>query len=208
MKDTFKSMLYSFHVIFHPFDCFWEVKHHKKNTFMAANIILGIYCVLVVVSNQTTGFLFNSTMPEERNIIVDIGSIILPIVVWSVLNWALSTLLDGKGTIKQIWITTIYAMTPMILSVIPGVFISRVLTIEESMFYSVFINGMRYWSLILILLGNMVIHEYTLGKTLLIALFTLIGFIAVVLLFIIFLSTFQQLLIFINTIYSEFKYRL
>lgn len=201
-------MLYSLHVLIHPFDGFWEVKHHKKNTFAAANILLAIYCILVVISNQTTGFLFNYSRPEERNILVEIISIVLPIMMWTVLNWALSTLLDGKGTMKQIWISTIYGMTPMIISIIPGIIISHVLTLEESMFYTVFTNGMFYWSLILILLGNMVIHDYTLGKTFLIALFTLIGFVAVVLIFIIFLSTFQQLIIFINTIYAEFKYRL
>jgi hypothetical protein len=201
-------MIYSFHVIFHPFDCFWEVKHHKKNTFRAANTLLGLYCFLVIISEQTTGFLFNYSMPEERNVFMTVISIILPILLWSVLNWALSTLLDGKGTMKQIWITTIYAMTPMFISVIPGIFLSHVLTMEESMFYSVFMNGMYLWSMILILLGNMVIHEYTLSKTILIAIFTLIGFVAVALLFIIFLSTFQQLLIFFNTLYSEFKYRL
>ena len=144
MKETLKTMLYSLHVIFHPFDCFWEVKHHKKNTFAAANILLGIYCVLVTISNQTTGFLFNFSMPEERNVFVDIISIILPIMIWSVLNWALSTLLDGKGTMKQIWITTIYGMTPMIISVIPCIIISQVLTLEESLFYSVFMSGMSY----------------------------------------------------------------
>jgi len=208
MKDTLKTMLYSLHVISHPFECFWELKHHRKNTFAAANILLAIYCILTIISNQTTGFLFNYSRPEERNILMDVVTIVFPIMAWSVLNWALSTLLDGKGTIKQIWITTIYGMTPMMLSVIPGIIISRVLTLKESMFYSVFMNGMYYWSLILILLGNMVIHEYTLTKTIFIAFFTLIGFIAVVLIFIIFLSTFQQLVIFINTIYAEFKYRL
>jgi len=152
--------------------------------------------------------LFNYVNPEERNVLMDVVSIVLPLIMWSVLNWALSTLLDGKGTMKEIWIATIYGMTPMIISVIPGIIISRFLTLDESMFYSVFMNGMFYWSLILILLGNMVIHEYTLKKTILIALFTLIGFVAVVLIFIIFLSTFQQLIIFINTIYAEFKYRL
>jgi len=208
MKETLKTMLYSLHVLAHPFETFWELKHNKKNTFSAANIMLAIYCILVIISNQTTGFLFNYSMPEERNVLVEIISTVLPIIMWTVLNWALSTLLDGKGTMKQIWITTIYGMTPMILSVIPGIIISRILTLNESMFYEVFINGMYYWSLILILLGNMVIHEYTLGKTILIALFTLIGFVAVALISIIFLSTFQQLIIFINTIYAEFKYRL
>jgi hypothetical protein len=201
-------MLYSLHVIFHPFECFWEVKHRRKNTFAAANLLLVLYCLLITISNQTSGFLFNYVNPEERNVLMDVVSIVLPLIMWSVLNWALSTLLDGKGTMKEIWIATIYGMTPMIISVIPGIIISRFLTLDESMFYSVFMNGMFYWSLILILLGNMVIHEYTLKKTILIALFTLIGFVAVVLIFIIFLSTFQQLIIFINTIYAEFKYRL
>ncbi|NLY48932.1 MAG: hypothetical protein GX059_07945 [Clostridiales bacterium] len=208
MKDTLRTMLYSLHVIFHPFECFWEVKHRRKNTFAAANLLLVLYCLLITISNQTSGFLFNYVNPEERNVLMDVVSIVLPLIMWSVLNWALSTLLDGKGTMKEIWIATIYGMTPMIISVIPGIIISRFLTLDESMFYSVFMNGMFYWSLILILLGNMVIHEYTLKKTILIALFTLIGFVAVVLIFIIFLSTFQQLIIFINTIYAEFKYRL
>lgn len=208
MKVTLRTMLYSLHVIFHPFDCFWDLKHQKQNTFQAANILLAIYCFLVIVSNQLSGFLYNYAMPEERNILMDVISIILPVIAWTVLNWALSTLLNGKGTMKQIWVTTIYAMTPMMLSIIPGIIISNLMSLEESMFYSVLMNGMYYWSMILIILGNMVIHEYTMSKTILTAVFTLIGIVAVILLFIIFFSTFQQLIIFINTVYSEFKYRL
>lgn len=208
LKVTLRTLLYSLHVIFHPFDCFWELKHNKQNSFRAANVLLAFYCFLTIISNQLSGFLFNRALPEERNILVDILYIILPIAVWTILNWALSTLLDGKGTMKQIWITTIYAMTPMVLAIIPGILISNFVTVDESMFYSVFMNGAYYWSLILIVLGNMVIHDYTMGKTILITAFTLIGIVAVILLLIIFFSTFQQLVIFINTVYSEFKYRL
>lgn len=208
MRVTLKTMLYSLHVLFHPFDCFWEVKHNKKNTFQAANLLLAIYCAMIIIGNQMTGFLYNFSMPEERNIIMDIFTTIFPILVWSVLNWALSTLLDGKGTIKQIWITTIYAMTPMMLSIIPGILLSNVFTLEESIFYSTLMQGTFYWSMILVIIGNMVIHDYTVLKTLLIAFFSLLGFVAVTLLFVIFFSTFQQLVVFINTVYSEFKYRL
>lgn len=208
MKVTLKTMLYSLHVLFHPFDSFWELKHNKQNTFQAANLLLVLYCVLSIISSQLSGFLYNRDLPEERNILMDIVSIVLPIAVWTVLNWALSTLLDGKGTMKQIWITTIYALTPMTLAVIPGILISNFLTIDESLFYSVFMSGTYYWSLILVILGNMVIHEYTMGKTILTTIFTLMGIVAVLLIFIIFFSTFQQLVIFINTVYSEFKYRL
>ena len=127
-------MLYSLHVIFHPFECFWEVKHRRKNTFAAANLLLVLYCLLITISNQTSGFLFNYVNPEERNVLMDVVSIVLPLIMWSVLNWALSTLLDGKGTMKEIWIATIYGMTPMIISVIPGIIISRFLTLMKACF--------------------------------------------------------------------------
>jgi hypothetical protein len=207
LGTTFETVFYAFHVIFHPFDGFWDLKYHKKNSLSAANILLVLLCLVFIIRIQFTGFIYNPAKPEEMNILAQIGSVVTPILVWTVISWSLTTLMDGKGTMKQIWISTIYSMVPMILIYVPNTILSHFLIIQEGMFYSVFNSVAVYWSLGLIIISNMTIHDYTAGKTLLLMFFTLLGILASIFIGMVIFSTMQQVIAFFITIFQEIKYR-
>lgn len=199
-------MKYAFYIILHPFDGFWDLKYHKKNSFAAANIILLLFCIVYVLKATLTSYLFGYDNPELVNVFTKILSVVVPIAVWSVLNWSLSTLFDGKATMKQIWIQTIYSLVPVLLINIPLIILSYVLSGEEAMFYTVLSNVGVYWALALIVIGNMEIQDYTIGKTIIISIFTLLGILAVIFIGVIIFSTLQQLVSFVTTVFLEFKY--
>lgn len=207
MKDILGTCAYAFYVIMHPFDGFWDLKHHKKETFKAANILLALVCIVYVLRATLTGYLFNINKPEYVNVLGIIGSIVIPLSLWAVVNWALSTLFDGKATMKQIWIATIYALFPLVLLYIPGIILSHFITIEEAMFYSVLNTVAILWTVFLIIVGNLVIQDYTMGKTLLMAFFTLLGIVGVLFIGVVIFSALQQLVSFVTTVYLELKYK-
>ncbi|MDR2546995.1 MAG: YIP1 family protein [Lachnospiraceae bacterium] len=203
MLDTAK---FAFTIIFHPFDGFWELKHHKTKTVGAANLILSILCLLNVISVQFTSFHYGILDRDGNNIFFNVSSFVIPLLAWTILNWALSTLLDGKATMRQIWVQSIYSLTPLLLSLPVLLICSYIMTLEEAAFYYLISGIAIIWSLFLFLIGNMTIQDYNLGKTLVMAIFTIAGIAATIFIGIILFSTFQQLISFITTVIIEIRY--
>jgi len=201
-----KTAMFSFYVLFHPIDGFWELKNHKEKSFGAANIILAVLCLLSVLSIQFTSFHYGFLDRERNNILLNISSYALPLIAWTVLNWALSTLLDGKASMKQIWVQSVYSLMPVLLSIPVLVVASYIMTLEDSAFYYLIQSVAVLWSTFLFLFGNMTIHDYTMTKTVVMTLFTFAGIAASIFIGIILFSTFQQLISFIATVITEIRY--
>jgi hypothetical protein len=197
---------YAFYILFHPNDGFWELKNHKVKTFGAANLILALLCVMNVLSVHLTSFHYGFLDRESNNILFNISSFVVPLLAWTVLNWALSTLLDGKATMKQIWVQSVYSLVPVLLSFPVLIVCSYIMTLEEAAFYYLISSVAILWSTFLFLVGNMTIQDYTMRKTILMALFTIAGIAAAIFIGIILFSTFQQLISFVSTVITEIRF--
>jgi len=197
---------YAFYILFHPIDGFWELKNHKKKTFGAANLILILLCIMNALSIQVTSFHYGMLDRDSNNIIFNVSSFVLPLLAWTVLNWALSTLLDGKATMRQIWVQSVYSLTPVLLSIPLLIILSYFMTHEEAAFYYLIQSIAVLWSAFLFLFGNMTIQDYTMSKTVVMSLFTIAGIAATIFIGIILFSTFQQLVSFVTTVITEIRY--
>jgi hypothetical protein len=159
-----------------------------------------------IVTVQFTSFHYGQLDRDNNNILLNISSFLLPLLAWTVLNWALSTLLDGKATMKQIWVQSVYSLTPLLLSMPLLIAFSYIMTVEEAPFFNLIQSIAVLWSTFLFLFGNMTIQDYTMGKTLAMTLFTFAGIAAAIFIGIIFFSTFQQLVSFVATMITEIRY--
>lgn len=206
MQETLQTFKYGFHVIFHPFDGFWELKHHKKNTSSAALIWLFLVSLVTIAKIQFSSFVFGTVVKEETNILLNALINVVIVGAWTIMNWALSTLADGKATISQIWVATIYAQIPIVLLQIPIILLTHVLTAEEGVFIMLLYNIAQLWFYALVLIGNMTIQDYTMTKTVIMALLTFAGIIAAVFLLSVLMSVLMQLYRFFATIYAEIMF--
>jgi len=206
--STWGSLRYAAHVMFHPFDGFWDLKHERRGSAAAATIILGGVVFTYIFMRQYLGYVFNSKQPETLNIFVEIAGVVIPFLIWCVVNWSLTTLMDGKGTMRDIYIASAYALTPIVIFYIPATIISNYLTLDEgSLLYLALAVG-AFWAGSLLVLGTMVTHEYEMTKTLLIVLAILIGIAAVIFVSLLFFMVIDLLIQFVGELYSEFAYRL
>lgn len=206
--QTGSNLKYALHIIFHPFDGFWVLKKERKSGLLAANIILFLVIAAFVFARQYTGFLFNPYDISQLNIILEALTIIIPVILWSVSNWSLTTLVAGKGTLKEIYISTVYSLTPIIVIFIPMTIISNYLTLNEGSFYYFVLSFAVTWSFILIFTGNMVIHEFLVGKIILITILSIIGMAVILFVALLFINVVQQMMGFVNSIYMELVLRL
>lgn len=200
-------MAYGFHVITHPFDGFWDLKREKRGTLAAAVTFAVLTVLMLVVRKQGTAFLFNMNRLEDVDMMVDIVTVGMLFILWCVANWCLTSLMDGEGKMQDIAIFTGYSLLPLLIIQFPLVVVSHMITAEEGTFYYVFTVISCLWTIALLLVGMMITHQYSMKKTLVTTVLTLVGMAIILFIALLFFSVIQQFLTFIVTAYKEIRFR-
>lgn len=211
-KENFVKFLttlkYAFYVIFHPADGFWDLTHAKRGSYSAANFIVIMTLLTHIWKLRFTSFLFLDVQWQKVNIFMEFATILLPLAIFCICNWGVTTLFDGKGTLGNIYMGTAYALTPYVLLQIPMIFLSNVVTVEEGAFYVVFNNISLMWCLMLIFMAMMMIHAYSAGKTLLFMIFTIFGMLVFIFIMLLFFSMISQGVAYFVSLAKEVMFRL
>lgn len=201
----YKKWQYPFYVAFHPAKGFDDLKWSKQTSFTASVIILALWFMSSVLKRQQSAFLFNEHIKDKAdfNIFVQALSTIGLFATFVVINWALCTLFEGKGTMKNIWIYSSYALLPIILSNYIWVALSYVFTLQEGTFLAIINVICIIWALVLLLRGLSVLHEYELKKVIVSLLATVFGMAIVVFLLVLVISLFNRITSFVTAIIDE-----
>lgn len=198
---------YPFYCMFHPMNGYDDLKAENSGSFWRANCILAALFVVSVLTHQLTGFAYNMNRVEQLNIWVTLCSTIGVFIAFVVCNWAVTTIMDGKGKLKEIWIFMAYAMLPYVLFSAAMIVCSNVLTIDESAFYAA-VQWVGYlWTALCLVIALREVHMYNLKKTFGTIIITIFGLVIIVVLVAIVYSVFSQLIGFITTVWSEISMR-
>ena len=202
-----ETLKYSLYVSTHPLDGFWDLTHEKRGSIAAANIIVAAMVIVEVLTITLTSFQFIDINMEFFNAIIVFMRILLPIFLWTVANWSFTTLMDGKGKMSEIYMAVAYAMTPYVIINAVLIVISRVITFDESAVYTFLYWFSMLWTAVLILAGMMMVHDYSLGKTFLSSLLTIIGMGIIVFIFVVFFSLVSDAVAYFVSLYKEILFR-
>ena len=202
------SLRYALHVITHPFDGFWDLTHEHRGTLAAANTFLILFLITRVLKLLCTSFQFISAPIQHINVFEEMGSLLLPFLILCLANWAMTTLFDGKGRFKDIYIGMCYALVPYILIQLPMILVSNMLTFEEASLYSVMLSISVVWCVFLAFVGLMEIHDYGPGKTFIFIIVTIVGAAVIIFLILVFFSLLSDAFGFFVSLYREVSYRL
>ena len=203
-----QSLRYALHVITHPFDGFWDLIHEKRGTMAAAHTFLFLFLLTRVLKLICTNFQFISAPIQHINLFEEAASLLLPFLVLCVANWAMTTLFEGKGRFKDIYMAMCYALVPYTLIQLPMTVISNGLTYEEGSFYTVLIGISVIWCLFLVFVGLMEVHDYGPGKTFVFLIVTVLGACVILFLMLVFLSLLSDAFAFFVSLYREIVFRL
>ncbi len=206
-KQTFwKKVLYAFHVMFHPFDGFWDLKHEKRGSLGGAFFFIGLTVLAFTYNGVGKAYIFNPR-GSTTSIIMQVISVIVPLILWVTANWCLTTLMDGEGSYKDIFIATGYALAPIPLLMIPVTAATHVLSASESGIVTLLIAFAWIWAGLLLLFGMQVTHDYTLFKNIITTILTIVGMVFIMFLIVLFSTLITKLVGFISGIVVEITYR-
>lgn len=208
-KHTLKDELfYAYRAIYHPFDGFWEIKKQQRGSVRSATVILILVVLSFCYKEVATGYLFRTTDLEYVSLSMVVLNVLLPLLLWCVASWGLTTLFEGKGSMRDIYIMTCTAMFPLIFTNILTAVMSNGMVLEEKDFL-VFISYVGYvWMIGLIFAGSMVIHEYLFQKNVLMIVSSIVGMGVMLFLALLFVTVGQKMVDFFVTVYEEVAFRL
>lgn len=195
------------YVLMHPVDGFEQFRNRNIQSVPIAMGLVVAWFLVKVVQFFCTGFAFNSSRAIDYDFFANVISTVGLYVLFIIANWAVCTLLNGKGRMKEILCVVAYALTPMLITSLINVVLSNTLTLDEQSFISIINVLGLLWSAIVLLLGLYTIHQYSFGGTLGSTLLTILGMAIIALLVILFFTLLQQCYAFVLSIISELKLR-
>lgn len=207
IKETLRSLRYSLHLLAHPGEGFWELKYEQRGNLSAAIIIVVLAVFALIIHRQYTGFVFNKNDLARVNLLMEMLGVVIPFVLWCGVNWALTTLMEGKGTFKEIVIASAYSLVPLILVLIPLTLLSRGLRSEEGGLYAAGVVLALGWTALMMFVGTMITHEYSLVKTVGTCILIIAGIGVVLFIGLLFSTVINHMIVFIINLYSEAVFR-
>lgn len=205
-RTLWSEYCYGYHVMFHPFDGFYDIKHEYRASMKGALLILVFTIIAFLYKTIGTGYILNS-VPQDVSIVLSISSILLPVLLWVIANWCLTTLFDGEGSLRDIFIATCYSLFPLPAIIIFTTFWSNFITSTETGFISLFVGIGYFWVGFLLFFGMMTIHDYSILKNVLTTIGSIIGMAFIMFMGVLFSSLIGKIISFVYNIVLELSYR-
>lgn len=202
-----RELRYGLHVIVHPFDGFWDLKRERRGSLRGALTILILFTVLWGIRARFSGYLFTSEPYQDIRVLRQVVGILIPLLLWVISNWCFTTLMDGKGTLRDTFITSCYALTPYVLLSPLQLVLSHVLVNEEMAFYTYLDAVVIIWVIALLFCGMMMTHDYSFSKALVTSLLTLVGICLILFLCLLMFNLFNEVYTFFYNMYKEISFR-
>lgn len=196
-----------FYIMRHPFEGFEDLRWKKAYNMKVAMVIVALFFIVSVCDQLMTGFPFNNSHVKIFNIVPIVIQSIVLFFTWVVGNWALCTLFDGEGTMKNICVNSAYALVPYIIGKVINIILSNCLIRSEGAFLTFVSYLTILWTAVLLISGMRTVHQYSIPKTLLFMLITILAMVVIIILLVLLISLFQQVYLFVYSIYTELLYR-
>lgn len=162
---VWKDILYALKTPRHPMDSYYEIRKYRQGSIMSSAVIYLLFFVDFMAYKTVKGFIYQTVRVED----MDIGSIVLGFFallgLFILCNYLVTSINDGDGTFKQIFMIPAYGLMPAMLALFAVTCVSYVLTYNEAFLLTLVLLIGIAWSVITIFIGLQTVHDYTFGET-------------------------------------------
>ncbi|MCL2361523.1 MAG: YIP1 family protein [Defluviitaleaceae bacterium] len=198
------ALKYQFYILFRPIDGFYRLKNEKRGRNSITILNLFLFWVSYSFMESYVSFTVAVRAPAIfRNSLINLLGIVAIFLLFCIGNWAVTTLMNGEGKFSEICMAVSYALFPMLLIFIPATLLSHLLTSNEAAFYTILVGASIFWFAILMFLGILVMHDYTVFKTIMTFFLTILSMLIIMFLIMLVTTLTGQLWIFLRSVYTE-----
>ncbi len=148
------------YAIRHPIDNYYNVRVGLTGSMLSATILYVLAFALLVLYQVARGFIFS--VDVSRYSLFYTGVYFFGILgLFLAGNFFISSINDGDGTFRQIYMGSAYALAPVFLILPPVILLSNFLSLDESFFVQAAMVFMLAWTLVTVYLMVMQIHDYS-----------------------------------------------
>lgn len=189
----FKQLSYT---MFHPSDNAYEIYVGRTGTYLSASLIYILAFVMFVILRLGSGFVFSQRIRNFSFTTMSLGFLVF-LLLFLGANFLVVAIRDGKGSFRDIYVTTAYALAPIIFIFPLAAILGNTFTLNEAFIYEFLVTLALIWFVVILVSSYMEIHEYSLGQTistLLLAMFTMaVAAIAISLIWLVVQQMIQQI---------------
>ena len=191
------------YTLFHPADGFQQLKPRKIGSWRVVGILLVALFTVFTLQFFVTGYIFNMNRVIDYSLPIMVLKTVGIALLFIISNWAVCTLFNGNGNLKEISCVTAYSLLPLIAAMAVNVIASNFLSASEGALMNIVLTVGILWTFLLLMCGLSAIHEYNMTQTFFSTVATVIGMAVIVFLLIMFFSLMQQTISFIQSIVIE-----
>ena len=205
-KTFWQELMFGFHTIFHPFDGFWDLKHEKRGSVRAALVYVALTIIAFFYQSIGQGYVMNP-LGNYSTIWAQALSVLVPMLLFVTANWCLTTLFDGEGSFKDVFVAVSYCLLPIPMLIIPATFLSNFVTTSEAGLVTLVTTLAFTWMGIMVFFATMVTHDYSMGRNILTFLGTIVGMALIMFVAVLFTTLVGKIVSLITNIVTELQYR-
>lgn len=148
-----------------PMNRYYDIRRNRKGSVAGATVLYLLFFVVYLLYQTKKGFIYQYVSVED----MDIGGIVAGFFVLLLLfvfcNWLVTSINDGDGTLAQVYMIPAYGSLPLLVSLGAITVLSYGMTYNESFLLTIIKLVGISWSVLLIYLGLMTVHDYSARET-------------------------------------------
>lgn len=159
-----ESLLQPLRLLRHPIAALTEIADGKelRTTVAVGFAVLAFVCLLV--GRAVSSFIFDPVRFADISVWGELQRYALPWLSWVVCSYLVGSVLKGQGSFKNVFVSSSFALVPIVLFHVAIQGLSRVLTLQEQVVYTLLTKGVFLWVLVLLFIATLTVHNYNLKE--------------------------------------------
>lgn len=162
--------------LFRPGELFSYIKRDRGHiNLLPPLLLLALAVVVRLTSLAVTHYPLASADPRDIQWLMEIALLVVPLLSWVVASYAVTAVVGGECRISEILSASCYCLAPYVLFTLPMTGLSNLLSREEAGLYGALLLAISLWTGILFVLSVKVLNMYSIGKTILVCVLSLLA---------------------------------
>lgn len=203
-KEKWQYMLYT---ISHPMDGYYWIRHAERGSVPLAILMVILFSCCFTANRLLASFVVNDLDPRGVDSFYELLGVLAFYLLLCISNWSITCLMNGEGRMKDIAVAVGYGTVPVSFVLVLATVVSQFIADDEQAFYSLLLVVGIAYGVIMILIGIMQVHNYTLGKTLLTLFLTVLAMLIIIFLLLLLSNLLGMVVNFFKSVYTELIFR-